>query len=99
MNFLLSPCVILMNPKQLTIVKLKNVEEGGIIMFNDMTNIEILKLLAPVIIINFSLAIFCLYKLSKDKVKYLPKWAWVIVILFVSMLGSISYLILGRERD
>jgi hypothetical protein len=74
-------------------------KQGGIIMFNDMTTIEILKLLAPVIIIELSLAIFCLYKLTKDKVKYLPKWAWALIILFANLLGPIIYLMLGRERD
>lgn len=68
-------------------------------MFNDMTTIEILKLLAPVIIIQFFLGIFCLYRLIKDEVKYLPKWAWALIILFVNLLGPIIYLILGRERD
>jgi hypothetical protein len=68
-------------------------------MFNDMTIIEILKLLAPIIIIQLSLAIFCLYKLTKDNVKYLPKWAWAIIILFINLLGPTIYLILGRERD
>ena len=91
MNFLLNGCVILVNSK-LSV-------QGGFIMFNGMTIIEVLKLLAPVIIMELFLAIFCLYKLSKDKVKYLPKWAWALIILFVNLLGPIIYLILGRERD
>lgn len=68
-------------------------------MFVDMSTIEIIKLLLPLIIVEFGLKAFCLYRLSKDKVKYLPEWAWVLIILFISGFGSLSFLILGRVRD
>lgn len=68
-------------------------------MFDGMTIIEILKLLSPLIAIQLCLIIFCLYKLKSDKVKFLPKWAWALIILFLNLLGPIIYLTLGRERD
>lgn len=68
-------------------------------MFNDMTTAQIIKLLAPVIIAYFALIVFCLVKLSKDKVKYLPKWAWALIILAISPFGPLLYLFIGRERD
>lgn len=67
-------------------------------MFADMSTTEILKLAAPIIIIQFGLIVFCLYKLTKDKVKYLPKWAWAFII-FINFIGAILYLLIGRERD
>ena len=43
---------------------------------------------------------FCLVDLARaDAVRYLPKWAWVLVICFISApLGGIIYLTIGRLR-
>lgn len=68
-------------------------------MFDSMSTMEILKLLSPILIVNFALMVFCLFRLSKDKVRYLPKWGWAPVIMFVTFFGSLFFLILGRERD
>jgi hypothetical protein len=68
-------------------------------MFTDMTTAQIIKLLAPLLVLQFGLIVFCLYKLSKDKVKYFPKWAWALIIVFINLFGPIIYLFIGRERD
>lgn len=68
-------------------------------IFEGMSNLEIIKLLAPLIIIQLGLVVFTLYRLVKDKVKYLPKWGWALVIVFINLIGPIMYLIIGRERD
>jgi amino acid transporter len=73
--------------------------KGEIIMFTDMTTAEIIKLLLPLIMVQLGLIVFCLYKLTKDRVKYLPKWAWALIIIFVNLFGPIIYLFIGRERD
>lgn len=65
----------------------------------DLTLAQTIKLFIPLIIAYYALMIFAIIKLSKDKVKYLPKWAWVLIILFVNMFGPIIYLMIGRERD
>jgi hypothetical protein len=47
-----------------------------------------------------ALDVFCLVDLYRaEQVGYLPKWAWVILILVVHFLGAIGYLIFGRKRD
>ena len=33
-----------------------------------------------------------------SQINKLPKWGWLLVILFISSLGSIAYLIIGRSR-
>ncbi|MBU3155517.1 PLD nuclease N-terminal domain-containing protein [Clostridium estertheticum] len=65
----------------------------------NLTTIELLKTLLPLIIIQLSLMFFCLLKLSKDNVKYFPKWLWSLIIIFGELLGPIAYLLLGRERS
>jgi len=67
-------------------------------MFVNMPSREMAQLIAPIIVLQLVLALFCLFKLKGDKVKYLPKWAWALIIL-LGYIGSILYLIFGRERD
>ncbi|MBU3128188.1 PLD nuclease N-terminal domain-containing protein [Clostridium tagluense] len=68
-------------------------------MFEGMALIEIIKLLAPIIILEVVLVGFCLYRLTRDRVKFLPKWAWALIILFIQLIGGIAFLLIGRERD
>jgi hypothetical protein len=55
--------------------------KGGIKMFDGITAIEVIKLMLPIIIAEICLKVFCLFRLSRDRVKYLPKWGWAIVII------------------
>lgn len=54
--------------------------------------------LVPVILILVAFVGFCLYDLSRTEVRYLPKWAWVIIVLVSIPLGGIVYLVVGREH-
>lgn len=47
----------------------------------------------------FVLAIFCLVDAIQsrdDRVRNLPKWAWIVLILLFPLLGSIAWLVAGR---
>ncbi|EYE88918.1 hypothetical protein Q428_05270 [Fervidicella metallireducens AeB] len=68
-------------------------------MLEGMSNIEILKLFAPVIGMQIILMVFCLIKLRNDRVKWFPKWLWAVLIISTGLLGPIVYLLFGRERD
>jgi len=55
--------------------------------------------LVPIIILAVAFEVFCLVDLVRsEEVRYLPKWAWVIICLLSVPLGGIVYLILGRNR-
>jgi hypothetical protein len=54
--------------------------------------------MAPVILLTLAFLGYCFYDLSRSKVKYLPKWAWVLVCLASVPLGGIIYLMVGREH-
>lgn len=68
-------------------------------MFEGMALVDIIKLLAPIILLEVVLIGFCLYRLILDKVKYLPKWAWALIILFIQLIGGVAFLLIGRERE
>lgn len=68
-------------------------------MFEGMTLAEILKLLLPVIILDGGLKILSLVLLVKGQVRYLPKWAWAVIILVVSTFGPVVFLAVGRKKD
>ncbi|ULG72281.1 PLDc N-terminal domain-containing protein [Macrococcus brunensis] len=55
--------------------------------------LDYLPLLIPLIIVQFGLILFALYKVSrKQQFNRLNKSAWVLIILFANMIGPIAYL-------
>jgi hypothetical protein len=44
------------------------------------------------------LIIFALTDLVRREQTRGPKWVWVLVILFVNLIGPIIYLLLGRDE-
>lgn len=59
---------------------------------------QIIMMLLPLLIIELCLIIFALYRLTKDNVKFLPKWAWALIIVFFNLIGPIVFLVIGREK-
>jgi hypothetical protein len=59
---------------------------------------EFLPYIIPIVVLELILIIVALVDLiRREKTRYLPKWAWVILIIFIQFFGSIGYLIFGRE--
>jgi len=67
------------------------------IIINEILNI--LPFLIPVIIIQWGLLILALVLAIKSDVAYLPKWAWILIIILVNIIGPIIFLIAGRKKD
>lgn len=59
---------------------------------------SLLMMLLPIIIIQFILMIVALIDLVKIPQTNGPKWLWAIVIVCVSIIGSIIYFIFGRKQ-
>jgi hypothetical protein len=59
---------------------------------------ELLPLLVPVFLLQIVLIIVALRDLiGRERTKG-PKWAWVLVILFINIFVPIVYLLIGREE-
>lgn len=58
-----------------------------------------LPLLIPLLLVQVGLMVFALIDLIKRERTRGPKWVWLLVILFVNMIGPIIYFIVGREEE
>lgn len=56
-------------------------------------------LLAPVIIIQLILLAVSLVDLIRIERTNGPKWLWVVIILFVNIIGPILYFVIGRRNN
>jgi hypothetical protein len=59
------------------------------------------KLQALLAIASLALTLFSFIDCAKrddTQIKKLPKWGWLLIILFFSAIGSIAYLVIGRTR-
>ena len=65
-----------------------------------LSTAQIIGLLAPIILIQLGLMIAALYDLEKAerRVRGGSKLVWVLVIVFVNILGPIVYFVAGREE-
>ena len=53
---------------------------------------------APILILLLAFVGYCLWDLTRTNVRYLPKWAWVIIVVISVPLGGILYLAVGRDQ-
>ncbi len=55
--------------------------------------------LAPIAIVALTFEVFCLVDvLRSERVRFLPRWVWALIILISVPLGGIIYLVVGRQR-
>ncbi len=60
--------------------------------------LEFLPYLIPVILLELILLIIAAVDLiRREKTRYLPKWAWALIVIFIQILGPIVYFVIGRE--
>ncbi|MFL5643403.1 MAG: PLD nuclease N-terminal domain-containing protein [Chloroflexota bacterium] len=66
-----------------------------------MDNTRILLLLTPIIVIEIALIIYALRDLLRPErtVRGESKLMWGLVIVFISLLGPILYLTVGRQEE
>ena len=60
---------------------------------------ELLPLLIPLLVIQLALLVFALIDLGRRTTTRGPKWIWVLVIVFVNIIGPIVYFVIGREDE
>jgi hypothetical protein len=65
-----------------------------------MTVRDLLPILVPLVAIQLGLQIFSLVDLARAErhARYLPKPIWAVIIILGQILGSVVYLVAGREE-
>ncbi len=61
--------------------------------------LEFLPYLIPILVIEYGLLIFAIVQLVKNEVRYLPKWGWALIIVFINIIGPIVFLLAGKKKD
>jgi hypothetical protein len=61
--------------------------------------LKLLPLFIPLIIIEYGLMIFALVQAVRNEVSYLPRWAWILIIVLVNIIGPVVFLIAGRKKE
>ncbi|MGD6802975.1 PLDc_N domain-containing protein [Rossellomorea vietnamensis] len=56
-------------------------------------------LVAPLLIIQLILMVTALVDLIRVKNTNGPKWLWVLIILFINIIGPIIYFVIGRRQN
>ncbi|MFJ7725708.1 PLD nuclease N-terminal domain-containing protein [Neobacillus sp. NPDC097160] len=56
-------------------------------------------IIAPILIIQLILLIVAIIDLVKIEKTNGPKWLWVLIILFINIIGPILYFVIGRRSN
>lgn len=60
---------------------------------------ELIVMLIPIIIIQYSISIYCVIDILKKGTINLSQTKWIFIVLIGNLFGSIIYLSIGRKKD
>ena len=55
--------------------------------------------IAPILVIQLLLVIIALVSCIRAEKTNGPKWLWILVILFINIIGPVLYFVIGRRND
>ena len=55
--------------------------------------------LAPVLVLLLAFVVWCWVDISRNEVRYLPKWLWAVICVVSIPIGAIVYLLVGRQSS
>jgi hypothetical protein len=54
--------------------------------------------LLPLALLAVGFVAYCLVDIARSEVRYLPKWAWMIICIASIPFGGVIYLLVGRQH-
>ena len=60
--------------------------------------VQLLPFLIPILLLQLVLIVVALIDLARRERTRGPKWLWVLIIVFVNLIGPILYFVVGREE-
>lgn len=55
--------------------------------------------IAPILILQLILMITALVSCIKEETTNGPKWLWILIILFIQLIGPVLYFVIGRRNN
>jgi len=55
-------------------------------------------MLLPLIVLQLGLAVYCIRKIVRDGVKTLSKPVWIVLVLFLNLLGPVLFMLTGQKE-
>ena len=59
---------------------------------------DLLFLLSPLLLLQTSLVVYCGFVIFKEGVRNLSKGAWLLLCLFINVIGPVLFFLLGRKE-
>ena len=66
---------------------------------NELFNAIPWSVIAPILILQFILMIIALVSCLREEKTNGPKWVWILIILFINLIGPVLYFVVGRRND
>lgn len=55
--------------------------------------------IAPILVLQLILMSIAFVSCAREEKTNGPKWLWILIILFVNLLGPVLYFVIGRRND
>ena len=56
-------------------------------------------LIAPIIVLQLILMVTAIVSCVRQEGTNGPKWLWILIIIFINIIGPILYFVIGRKND
>ena len=66
---------------------------------NELLNEIPLGVIAPILVLQLILMITALISCIREEKTNGPKWLWILIILFINLIGPVLYFVIGRRND
>ena len=60
---------------------------------------DMLLVLAPLVLLQIGLTVYCGIKIFKEGVQNLNKWVWFLICLLINVIGPVLFLLVGRRKE
>ncbi|MDQ0209307.1 PLD nuclease N-terminal domain-containing protein [Alkalicoccobacillus murimartini] len=55
--------------------------------------------IAPILVLQLILMMIALVSCLREEKTNGPKWVWVLIIIFINLIGPVLYFVVGRRND
>lgn len=68
-------------------------------MLEGMDTGELLAMVLPLAAMQLGLALYCVVRILRKGTANLNKAVWLLIVIFVNLIGPVAFLLFGKRRD